>query len=371
MIPPLWPPHPGFGTVVVKSTLQTLAVCGLLLAGTVGYVTYDQNSTKPAASGPLLIVDAADLNLGELHPGEESQWTITLRNNSSVDLRIEKLSASCQCTSIIPESLTISPAGIATVVLKATPPMPSVTEDISRFEMTLTAKLSTPDGVQDLLTWELSGTISSPLKFSHSRVFFSELDNWLPTTRFQSKTLTFTSQETLESVTVSVEPPVVSVKSVLTSPTTGELVLEPVITEAGPFECELSVTGISTKGEKLRAVIVPVAGTVVGDVHAVPDKIVFEPEAVGHGESISVALQSHTKTPFQITDIQCSSPQTVVEPVADQPEGMQVFRVRHLIGQIGVKSETITLEVVLEGEPVPQEIRIPLTVIGRAADPQN
>ncbi|MFG0292835.1 MAG: DUF1573 domain-containing protein [Phycisphaerales bacterium JB050] len=98
-------------------TLKLLAAAilatsaGMLVTGPLAPVATAEQAGQPTASTPPIVPDARIKNLGRMDPLEIAQVRFTLQNRSPRPVRISRFRVACNCTRMVPDSMTIPGGG--------------------------------------------------------------------------------------------------------------------------------------------------------------------------------------------------------------------------------------------------------------------
>ncbi|MFQ5730909.1 MAG: DUF1573 domain-containing protein [Planctomycetaceae bacterium] len=151
-----------------------LWVVGVLVALSALGGYFSQRRKTWVDRGPIEIA-AEQLDFGLVPVQKRFQWTVSLKNISDRTLRVTELAASCDCTSIAPNAVSLAPGETEDIqlTLDLQPPISEgATRRIRPFSVNLTATIE--GGRIPGRVWTISGQVRSPLKVSPSKVDFGE-----------------------------------------------------------------------------------------------------------------------------------------------------------------------------------------------------
>lgn len=106
-----------------RTLLPAGIVCGLALVVSARYVALSspQPVPTPAAVGATdldgLRVDPVHLDVGEVWDDQPPAFPLPIRNTTAQPVRISGFASRCDCGTVAPASLTVPPAGTATVTV--------------------------------------------------------------------------------------------------------------------------------------------------------------------------------------------------------------------------------------------------------------
>lgn len=263
-------------------------VC-LLLGGAFAAVRW---RAPEAAPQPVLLIDSGDLNLGTVWQQPELRVSLPIRNPSHRDVVVERLSASCNCTSVAPQAFRV-PAGESRTVDLTIDLLKSI-HDVGApedsFLVTLTAVVESPRS--DSLQWPLHGVVRRSLHVSPPVINLQGANEIVQGVRSPTVTLDVTPQ--IEIAALKAE----------WTPSEADVVVEGPNAEGAyrlhytpsqdlsraPIDTRVTLRTRLADGNSGPALEVPVRGVVVGPVRLSPERLTFVDSINATSRQLSCSL---------------------------------------------------------------------------------
>lgn len=346
--------------------LGLAAACGFWFGSAAG-----QSSTE------TLSVDAAALALGDVWAQNGVQRTVTLTNHQSQPVRVDRIQASCACTSVQPAALTLQPGETRRLELKLDLDF-APSRDAWRWSEPLSIQVTLFLRDRPFQTFSLSGTLLRWLRLSAPALDFEhQLVHQHP---FPRKSLRFQCESAATTVQARCDESLATVETRRVKPGSKEwhLHVSPrpqLAVGKHDFDVEL-FTAPTSKNRPLSApasVRLRVRATVENDVIAVPSSIWLGYVNVGSVVEESVTLVSR-HAPFQVLELLTDQPPALNSPpealrqVPDfhpLTEKAQAATVAWRVPRAGQNSDTIRFLIGQKGKKY--EVSIPVIYHGVAA----
>ena len=349
--------------VVTWASVAALAIVGAASAAVLVWVARTRQ--------PVVPISITNLDMGDVWARDSFSWPVYLTNCSNRDIYVEELEASCHCLRVDPRSFVIPARGSTQVVLTISLRLGNPTEPAHKPHPFSVAIVPVVKGQGPQGRFVLRGMVRNPIAFSVREVFFPEEDAAGPSQDGRRKVVSFDSTVPLKSVDVVSQPPHVTAVVTRDSAAGGTIAIAPAADlPAGPFQCDLVVSGVSESGERLPAVRLPVAGVVTRDIYLAPATLSFSPRPVGSEMDASILIASRTQSRFSVESVTASSKEVFIHPTNLPSANGQTYAIGVRVLAVGVQSETVQF-VVSSGSLGRQRIRIPVNYVGLPAEVQR
>lgn len=246
-----------------------------------------------------LNIDPGDLSLGEVWETPAYRHKLTLINLTSKPIRIKDFVTSCDCTEIVPPSITIPADGSASVVavLNLTHRLPYQvgleSHDISvRIDPVCENDYAPRPG------WQVKGRVRSRVSLDTTLLAFGSMCHFGCTV---SRDIHATVFMPAREILVRAEPAlaVVKIEAVDGVDGIGRRVRIKVTPNkdipVGPFEFDLSIAAVGLNGKHYPCATVPVRGEMQPSVRIEPSILLFGEQKLGAvvHDDITVSLPNH------------------------------------------------------------------------------
>ncbi|MBI2826203.1 MAG: DUF1573 domain-containing protein [Planctomycetia bacterium] len=335
--------------------LQATCAGLLLLAGCSDpYRTPDH-----VVSSAALVVAEQNLLLGEVWASTAVEHALHIRNTSERDVRIARFDATCNCTSVAPESVTI-PAGEATDVLVTVDLLkgPSPATD-HRLSVRLMPRIAGDESTR--ISWMLRGYVKQLLKCEPPCARFDELTRGHP---FDAKVIAVHSACPLASLVARCDESVAAVATERVSDQEHRVSVVPRSElPPGPFEGTIVLLATPPDSPPLETAHIVFFGRVEEEVEADPHELHLGAGRVGETLGGTVTLRSRVNEPFQVESVRDHAALTADW---DRRSGHDIeVRIAHIVRATGPQSETLTMVVRSAGD-APLTILLPVAWHGLA-----
>lgn len=334
-----------------RSKLLTLYVAGIafaVVAGTVVAQRLNQNTQSlrpPSSEQPLLTVDPAYLDFGEVWETDKFEWTIPITNTSDKHIQIKSITGDCSCTTIGRWPPTLAPGTTADIPL---------TLDLFRFgtgkrDLWVTTSVTSINvqmklgDVRTTQVIKLHGAIKSQLRCSTTEIDVGRRSIRQKPTLFPVKVtlhqdveffqvagtsgLTITSCETK-----AVKTYVVTIKLHSSLPLGS-------IAEQITFDC------VDKDGKRLPSRKVSIVGTTVPDVSVTPYTLHFGDVFVGETVGEEILVRSVSDSPFEVLRVGFSNSETRVMAASGSSKSEKKYSVLLTPQRGGANESILTFDV--------------------------
>ncbi len=326
---------PIFDTRKGRFPIRPLAL--IVLA--VGFVRLASCYTRLHPTPPpkqWLSVPESSLDFGEAWEAQEFDWNLPITNEATQDVEIVDFDVSCVCTAVQPRSLSI-PAGESRTVKLILDLRRIEKRDRNQasraFHVDLRPSIRPPHAVRS--PWTLRGRVKSALVWDPVVVDFGAIPEFnqppmpitvgvtglLPLERLEIASTDRRFACELHSRGLGGKEYEISLRAAPTFP-------------VGPINAGLIITPILPGGRRIPSVTVPVRGTIVDDLYAIPDCVDLGVQTLGQSERATVRLLSHSHSLFDVEGVDIASQDTTIEPLPSAP-GDRVFRFSQRITAAG------------------------------------
>ncbi len=229
---------------------------------------------EPATTLSPLRVPEASLNFGEVAAQKDLVLEVPVVNDGEEDVRVVRLTPSCLCTRVEPESFTV-PAGGQTVVRITLDLLPKSARELEQPYRE----------IEHQLTFELAGDAAHPAGTLRGRVVapfevsppFAQFDEQLVVGgEFVACELEVRSRQPLAGLTGRCDPRWASVEALPADDGGYRLLVRPnPALPVGSHQFQVELVGQSGDGHSLAAQPVPVLAHVVSDIQTTPRAVSY------------------------------------------------------------------------------------------------
>ena len=322
----------------------------------------EYNTPEPVAPSHVpahIAFEQAVHDFGTVEQGEQVTHLFRFTNQGGKDLRIASLKTSCGCTAAIISDKVIPSGGEGII---------STTFDTSRFigEKKKTIGVHTNDPNQAVTTLTLQGEIRVEVAAEPPQLYIGRLQRGKQVTRTvevisdAGSGITITKIENSHpSVSVKTEPLEKEGKQ-------GKKLLVSVAKDAALGRLNDQIT-VTTTSKKRPSIIIPVFGSLEGDLLVQPPQVTFGVVQPGESKTRKVNIKNQAKTPVKITEVKSTAQGVEAEVVAVTP-GAE-YTVSFTISEDAAPGRIRGEIKVSTDHPEERVLSIPL--YGRVADPQQ
>jgi hypothetical protein len=329
--------------------LVALACAAGYLAGRQGRAPGPDQPSPPAQSIDGLVVDGNVLKLGEVQEDREFTCAIPICNETDREINVERFGLGCaSCMSVEPASIRIGPGRTETVKLKIDLSQrrltdfgqPTRTYSGSFWPIIQGATRSNKPGEN---LWQVTALVKSSITIDMSAVNFGESPvSGQPAAPIKVRV---TAHIPLRSLTAQADAAILSVRVRPLDSHLNQfevLVVPRADLPPGRFQAGLSVEPVAADGQRLPALVLPVAGEVQEEIHPLPVRLLLGTRTIGTEAEEVVVLQAPAGARLEVTGIQTDSSDVHVEPtiVPGSPDG-RTFRVVQKVTAIGDRRSTV------------------------------
>jgi len=318
---------------------------------------------RPVGETLPLEISAKSLDFGDVWSQRDFHWTIPVRNRSSHDVVVTDVHVSCKCTRVLPTSFKIAPGGRAnisfTIDLTSNNTVPAGTLR----DFTLDFAVATDARQLPALHGVLTGRIKNYLSLTPPALEFDEEDYIVEEERYRAKQIALASAEPLESIALSVQPPMLEVSSQFNG-TYGTVSLRPKDdVPSGVFNAVVSISGMPATGEPRASESVAVSGNIQRDVLVSPTQLSFGPASTGSYLHATVLLKSRTGAPLHIESINVLNPSISIQRLHMPSIRGEALSFGCRITKPGVDTSVVEI-LVRRSVDVKERLRIPVSIVG-------
>lgn len=319
--------------------------------------TADDRSVPRAA--PQVVFDQPVYDFGTVEQGQKVTHLFRFHNHGGRDLRVESLKTSCGCTAAVISDTLIPPGGQGTI---------SATFDTSQFlgEKKKTVVVHTNDPERAATTLTLQGEIRVEVAAEPPQLYVGRLAHGRAVSRrvevvsdADSSVEITQVRNTHASVSVRTEP-------LKRDGRRGKILVVTVAEDAplGRLNDQITVTTTSTKRP---SVIIPVFGSVEGELVVRPPQVTFGVVRPGADKTRTVTITNRSKTPVRISQV-TSTAGRVEARLATVTQGAEYT----LVMKVSADSQPGRIQgeiQVFTDHPLEKVLSIPL--YGRVAEPSQ
>lgn len=253
----------------------------------------------PPSVPPRITFDETVHDFGTVEQGEKITHLFRFTNQGGRDLRIESLKTACGCTAAVISDKVIPSGREGTI---------RATFDTSRFlgEKKKTVSVYNNDPDQSVATLTLQGEIRVDVAAEPAQLYLGrlqrgkEVSHTIEVSHDVDKAISITAVEnTHPAVQVRTEPLTRDGKQ-------GKKLIVTVSQDAPLGRLNDQIT-VSTTSEKRPTIMIPVFGSLEGDLLVVPPQVPFGVVQPGEVKTRKVNIKNQAKTPVQITEVKSTA----------------------------------------------------------------
>lgn len=333
---------------------------GLIGVVVVAGVSYYLLRPTPALT-EALVVAPANLDFGEVWENKGFVWTLPIENHTKTAIAISKFEASCECSSIEPQSCVI-PAGQKMEVrltldltreadepAKVSPNRSEVGlksvlgEDQAPRDFTLQIIAQTPEGLPPQ-EWILRGRVRSAVTLAPRVVYYGESPVRGDASTFSARTADVTALVPLRDLIAKCDPNLATLEVVrqIKDQNRFEVRITPSATlPAGAFKFDVMVYPVLSGGEELPGVSLIAKGRVREDIQVAPSELALGARLVGEKVEEAISLYSLSGKSFVIKRFEASSDTSLKLPTTAEPASRYAYSVTQMISKLGSQAGEI------------------------------
>jgi hypothetical protein len=300
-------------------------------------------------------------DFGTVEQGEKVSHLFRFTNQGGKDLRIESLKTSCGCTAAIISDKVILSGGEGTI---------SATFDTSRFigEKKKTVSVHTNDPNQAVTTLTLQGEIRVEVAAQPPQLYVGRLQRGKQVSRTVEVVYDAGSGITITKVenshpSISIQTEALELEK---DGKQGKKLLVTVAKDAplGRLNDQITVT---TTSQKRPSIIIPVFGSLEGDLLVQPPQVTFGVVQPGESKTRQVNIKNQAKNSVKITEVK-STAQGVEAEVTTVTPGAEYNVSLKISGDAAPGRINGEIKVFTDH---PEESVLSIPLYGRVADPQQ
>lgn len=280
-----------------------LGVGLMLLVGVSFLLGKHRAASRRVVTG--LEVSSDDLDFGEVWVQEEFQWTLPIKNRTSVPIEILDLKSSCGCVGIAPRQLEIPPGEVRSVQVTLDL-RPKNSEDVDvpvrdfaiRVLPIVRGTLTQPD------SWTVHGKVRNPFTLSTYILDFG--GTLVSGMAFEPKTVTVVCDQLIHRPVADFDDKYGSVHITPKdgSPRQFQVTVLPRDTlPVGAFGFPVTLHGVDSAGKKLSKMQFGVSGTIVRDALVTPNIIPIHDVTLGESVEQVVVVGSRTGKLYEVVGV--------------------------------------------------------------------
>jgi len=323
------PAAPSGGALSSRRLIGALAL--VVVTATCLGVTKLLSSVSRAAH-PLWI-KPAELDFGEIWAQRDFRWSIHVQNRGSETVTVSDVFLSCGCQGTVrPRSFAVPAGQRREVQLTLDLIAPEAAAGAERrVSLPIVFRLSEDMGVARFV---LRGTVRDALKVAPRVIQFGQ--SLQEGGRSRGHRLTVQALVPLKTLQAEVHPPIgtVCIRRRASNERGYGVTFSPAANlPPGPLAAVLQLHGVTEDGQRIPPYPVPIEGTVVADIRAVPERLDLGVRIVGELAEGTVVLQSLAGRSFAVTRVSLCPPEkdalsATVEPPAEQAAAIHRLHVR-------------------------------------------
>lgn len=246
-----------------------------------------------------LEINTADLNFGDIPSHEKSVHRLSLKNVGDQALDVS-LTASCQCTAVVPNRMRLQPGGVWEVTLTISPPPPRYDAGFDwPLSVDLIARCTNDDEVRSARSWKLAGRATRDVYCDPPVIALTG-----PAEIIQHQEGTFT-------VDVKTRIPLKGIEARM-NPDLGDISLTQAAagmtleyrhrdtSVTGDYKAAIDLWPTMPDGTSLPATSLPIIVRIASPFRFVPNEAVLPPVGQGLMSKTALSLQSLSAGPFEV-----------------------------------------------------------------------
>lgn len=307
-------------------------------------------SPTPISSGPRLVFHDPVYDFGTVEQGEQVVKFFRFTNQGGQDLRIESVKTSCGCTAAVISSDVISPGQEGTI---------GATFDTSRFagEKAKTVTVYSNDPLHPVTTLTLQGEITVEVAAEPPQLYFGRFRRGKETTR--TVEVLYDAQKPVAITKVEHTHPAVRVRSkdLEKDGKKGKKLFVTLTKDVGLGRFNDRIT-VTTTSQKRPSIVIPVFGSVEGEVLIQPPQVSFGVVRKGENKIQEVSIKSRAAKPVRVLRVESSVAEVGAEltPVKEGEEYLVMLKVKGEKGPTRIRGEVR----VFTDHPEEKTLTIPL-----------
>jgi hypothetical protein len=303
----------------------------------------------------VIVVDATTLNFGSRAEGESFSWSVPIENHSIRPVSISEFKTSCDCSSVEPSHLDLSPGQRGTLRLNIRTRLGAVDSQSSRYSIEVRGFSRTSDGPRLELFTRIAGRTQHTLNVQPSRLSYSSgLSVGQTSIARQFRVFSAIPIDKLEAVG--------DLQTTVTLSRDGEYYLGTVVlrpTSIGPLTTSIKLAVWRQGKQQPDTLEVPISGTVLGNVAVDSPIHHFGPIEVGRTVTKSFQIKCAPNANLEIinwtadeaikTTVPSLQSNTIIVRMVVQKEGPQESILRFTVREKGEIDSDITIRLSAHG----------------------
>ncbi len=258
----------------------------------------------PHGLAPPLRILPEFLRFGEVNVTDEFKWQLRVKNESAFKVSVADYAGDCGCVSIVPKSLVFQPEEVKVLDLNL---------DLTKSKISSADSAVVDHSVKFVLLDEVrrplsniarvEGTVKSPVVVKPNTLQLTAADSMIVGRSCTAQTIEIVGRERLKDVNLAYDASKLSAScETLLDGQTHILTVTPCVPAAAGHFRESIRVNVTTTDNSRATVVIPIQGTAVNDVHAVPP-ILNLTAGDARREPTRVALRSRTLSGFNVTKV--------------------------------------------------------------------
>ena len=309
--------------VLFTSCILSFLVHGpAVIAQSRPYAAEAAPSPVPGNGAPRIVFTQPVHDFGKVEQGEQVTHLFRFTNQGGQELRIESVKTSCGCTAAVISADVIPPSKEGTI---------SATFDTAHFsgEKAKSISVYSNDPIQPVTTLTLQGEITVEVTVEPTQLYLGRLRRGEETTR--TVEVLYNADKPITITKVENTSPVISVQAqeLAKNGQKGKKLLVTLKKDAplGRLNDQITVT---TTSQKRPSIVIPVFGSIEGDVVILPPQVSFGVVRKGEGKTQEVSIKNRAAAPVHVLRAQSSTADVVAElaPVKEGEEYRLTLRAK-------------------------------------------
>jgi hypothetical protein len=270
---------------VARFLVWTLAATMLSACGS---PTSSSAPTQP----PKIAFAETSYDFGHVDQSGKVRHVFTFRNAGGLDLSIDNVRPSCECTATVVPARVVAAGGDGTIEVELDP-----AHDVGRKTRTVTVYSNDP--AQPVTTLTLQGTVEADVVVAPSRLYVGHLGRG-QAAPYEVR-LTVGERAAISILSVEATGKVIEATLHDAAPTTSGKRLRVAVNADAPlgrFDASLVVR---TTSHQQPTLTIPVTGVIDGDVVVSPTELSFGAIIPGRPASLTLGLRNQGKSPVHVT----------------------------------------------------------------------
>lgn len=313
-------------------------------------------------------VTESDLALGTLWATSEYEHSVEVRNQTTDVVHLDRIQASCGCSKISPERLSLKPGERKTLQLILDLNSGAMhSEPVSEFQVNLSAIVR--GARTHRATWPIRGTIQKAVRIPVGGIKFIGAEEVI-SQKGAEGSIRIYSLRKLEGLRIYADDSLgeTSLQEVEPGVYTLTLTLPPLL-PVGDFSGGIEVAPVLRGGQELPRLHIPVTGRVSPDVIALPEQLILPPAPVGAPVQRALALRSRAKKPFVVQAIESTGSAALIASHHDSaPRAEQQIELTVSTDGLGPNDGMLSLTLVYSEGGRPPTVNVPVSGYGLATE---